>query len=261
MHHHYIDQYAQGRSPIHRLDARAKVLAVLAYSAVLISFGRYEVAALAPLAVLPLAMLWLSGVPVTFALKRAAMLSPLILTLCLLSPWYDRLPQAAAVGPWRFSLAGGWLTAGSVAVKFTLGMAALTALMCTTPFSLLLEALRRLGVPRLLVAQLGFLYRYIFVLIDQAQRVRRARDFRGAALAPAGRRLSAVGGIIGALFVRTLERSERVHLAMRARGYDTQTRSMDRLHWHAADVAALAAAAAYLAVCRVLLPLIARGNG
>ena len=53
--------------------------------------------------------------------------------------------------------------------------------MCTTPFALLLEAMRQLGMPRMIVVQLGFLYRYLFVLIDEAMRLRRARDFRGAA--------------------------------------------------------------------------------
>ena len=51
-------------------------------------------------------------------------------------------------------------------------------MMCTTRFALLLEAMRRLGMPQVIVMQLGFLYRYIFVLIDEAMRVRRARDFR-----------------------------------------------------------------------------------
>ena len=64
MHHSYIDHFAQNDSVIHRLDARAKLLAVIAYTAVLISFDRYVVSALAPLTVAPLAMLWLARVPV-----------------------------------------------------------------------------------------------------------------------------------------------------------------------------------------------------
>jgi cobalt/nickel transport system permease protein len=250
MHHHFIDRFAQGDSPLHRLDARAKLAMLLAYSVVLISFDRHVVAGLAPMAVLPLAMLWFARVPVGFALRRVVILSPLVLMLVLMSPLYDRVPYSAALGPWQFAVRGGWLTAADIAVKFALGVLALTAVMCSTPFSLLLEAMRRLAVPRIVVLQLGFLYRYLFLLMDEAMRVRRARDFRGAALAPVGRRMAATGGVIGALFVRTLDRSERVQLAMAARGYRGELHSLDRLHFAGRDVEFLLVAAAYLAACR-----------
>ncbi len=250
MHHHFIDRFALGDSPIHRLDARAKLVAVLAYTLVLISFDRYVVAGLAPMAVFPLALLWFAGVPVWFALRRLAILSPFILMLALMSPIYDRAQHLAAFGPWCYRVSGGWLTAADVAIKFACGVLALTAMMCSTRFALLLEAMRRLGVPQLIVMQLGFLYRYVFVLIDEALRVRRARDFRGAALAPVGRRLGAVGGVIGTLFVRTLDRSERIHLAMAARGYRGEPHNLSRLCFTLSDGLFLAAVFVYLAICR-----------
>ena len=258
MHHSYIDHFAQDDSVIHRLDARAKLLAVIAYTAVLVSFGRYVVADLAPLAVAPLAMLWLAGVPVWYALRRVLLLCPFIAMLCLLSPLYDRGLHAVAFGPWQFTVTGGWLTAANIAVKFALGILALTALICTTPFPLLLEAMRRLRMPKLLVMQLGFLYRYIFVLIDEAMRIRRARDFRGAARAPVARRLAAVGGIIGSMFLRTIQRSERIHVAMCARGYRGEPHSLSRLTFTAADAAVLLAVAAYLTACRWAYPFLMR---
>ena len=254
MHHAYIDRFAQGDSPVHRLDARAKLLAVLAYSVLLISFGRYELSGLAGMTVLPLALLWAGGVPTWFALRRVAVLSPFILMLCLASPLYDRLPQPAGLGPWRWQVAGGWLTAGNVAAKFALGVLALTALTATTPFASLLEAMRRLGAPRAVVMQMGLLYRYIFLLIDQAMRVRRARDFRGSARAPAWRSLSAGGGIVAALFVRTLDRADGVQLAMSVRGWTGQPHGLRRLSFRAADAAFLATVAAYLAAARWAYP-------
>lgn len=254
MHHGHVDRFAQGDSPIHRLDARAKFLAVLAYTAVLVSFDRYTVAALVPMAVAPVAALWLARIPMTFALRRVLILSPFIAMLCLLSPLYDQAPHAVAFGPWRFAVSGGWLTAASVAGKFTLGVLALTALTCTTPFGLLLEGLGRLGVPKLLVMQLGFLYRYLFVLMDEAMRVMRARDFRGAKRAPWRRRLRAVGGIIASLFLRTLERSERIHTAMGARGYRGEFHGLRQLHLGLADGLLLAGVAGYLLACRWVYP-------
>ncbi|MGA2266737.1 MAG: cobalt ECF transporter T component CbiQ [Phycisphaerae bacterium] len=254
MHHHHLDRFAHLDSPVHRLDARAKFLAAVAYTVTVISFDRYAVGVLAPLAIGPVVLLWLGGVPLGFALRRAAILCPFIATLALFSPLYDRLPHAVAFGPWAFQIAGGWLTAADVTLKFTLGVLALTALVATTPFALLLEALRRMGTPRMLVVQLGFLYRYIFVLIDEAMRTRRARDFRGAAAAPAGRRLAATGGVIASLFVRTLDRSDRIHAAMLARGYQGEPHSLSRLRFTLTDAAFLILAAAYLAACRWVWP-------
>jgi cobalt/nickel transport system permease protein len=158
MHHHFIDRFAMGDSPVHRLDARAKLLAVLGYTVVLISFRRDAVAGLAPLAVLPLTLLWFARVPVWFAVRRVLILSPFILMLVLMSPFYDRAPQAVTLGPWHYTVSGGWLTAADVSIKFALGVMALTALMCSTRFALLLEALQRLGLPQVVVMQLGFLY-------------------------------------------------------------------------------------------------------
>lgn len=250
MHHNYVDQFAHGNSTVHRLDARAKLLAVLAYTTVLISFDRYEIVGLAPMFLLPLVGLYAGRIPAAFAVKRLLILSPFIAMLCLASPLFDSRAHALGIGPWHVAVAGGWLTAGDIFLKFALGVLALTAMMCTTPFALLLEAMRKGGMPKLLAMQLGFLYRYIFVLIDQAMRVRRARDFRGAAVAGASRRLAAVGGIVGSLFVRTLERSERIHVAMCARGYRGEPHSLEQLRFTSADAIFLAAVAIYLALCR-----------
>lgn len=256
MHHSYIDRFSQGDSPVHRLDARAKLIATIAYTIVLVSFDQYVVSSLAPLVIAPLVMLWWSGVPVWFALRRVLLLSPLIAMVCLLSPLYDRTMMVAEFGPWSFAVGGGWITAGSIAIKFTFGVLALTAITSTTPFALLLEAMRRCGVPRPLVQQLAFVYRYIFVLIDQAMRSRRARDFRGSARAPVTRRLRAGGGIIGSLFIRTIERSERIHTAMSARGYTGEFHALSQLKFRPADAWFLAAMVVYLASCRWIYPAI-----
>jgi cobalt/nickel transport system permease protein len=209
--------------------------------------GRQEVASLAPFAVGPVAILLIAHVPVRFALRRVVLLSPLILALAAAQPLLLRQPVEVHFGPWHYSLAAGWLAAGSLALRFALGLIALTALMSTTPFSSLLAALRSFHLPRTLVMMLGFVYRYLFVLLDEGMRLRRSRDFRGARLAPARQRLAAVGSVIGALFVRTLDRSNRVHLAMASRGFDGTPRPLNHPHLHVTDVAFLIGAGVYSA--------------
>ena len=109
-------------------------------------------------------------------------------------------------------------------------------------------------MPGTLVMLLGFLYRYLFVLIDEAMRVRRGRDFRGAARAPLARRLAAVGGVVGNLFVRTLDRSDHIQTAMTARGYRGQAHDLSTLRFRWWDGVFLPGVAGYLVVCRWLVP-------
>lgn len=105
----------------------------------------------------------------------------------------------------------------AVGVKTSLCLAAATALTTTTPFSALLEVLRNLRVPSLLVTVLGLTYRYLFVLREEMTRMRRARQSRTFLQ---GRRIewSLLASVTARLFVRASDRAERIYRAMLARG-------------------------------------------
>jgi cobalt/nickel transport system permease protein len=117
----------------------------------------------------------------------------------------------------------------------------------------LLWALGALRMPKSLVAVIGFMYRYLFVMADEALRMLRARSAR-APRAPDGRRPSVVwqgrvaGAMVGSLFLRALDRSERIYAAMLSRGYDGHMRTMQRFQMGSVDwmilVGMLVAAAA-----------------
>lgn len=110
--------------------------------------------------------------------------------------------------------------------KNSLAFMMMLVLAGTTPFFKLLSAMRRLGVPRTLVTTLQFMYRYLFVLGEELERMltaRRARSF-GSRGVPGWGLLT---GMIAMLFLRTFERGERVHAAMLARGWDGTSRGLD----------------------------------
>lgn len=99
----------------------------------------------------------------------------------------------------------------------------------TTPFHDLVDGLRELRVPRILIAIIGFMYRYLAVMTDEAGRMMRARAARSAAPRGGGGgtlawRASVTGRMVGSLFLRSYERSERVFAAMQARGFDGEFR-------------------------------------
>ena len=120
----------------------------------------------------------------------------------------------------------------SVFIKSWVSVTAAVLLTTTTPALALLAALRTLKLPEILVAVVMLMYRYLFVLVEEAQRMLRARAARSATLGSGSGgslvwRARSAGGMAGSLFVRTLDRSERIYMAMLARGYDGEIRQQN----------------------------------
>jgi cobalt/nickel transport system permease protein len=235
----FLERYQPGDSLVHRFDPRVKVVVALvliggialtpnhawpAYPALWTLTG--GVAALAGLNVGHLARR--GGVALPFALAAL----PLLFTV----PGDTFVPVAgipiSQPGLARFVaiLLKSWL---SVQVALVLAM--------TTPFADLLWALGSLRVPGTLIAILSFMYRYLFTLREEAERLNRARAARSASSGkhPSGGsmiwRAKVAGGMVGNLFLRSYERSERVYAAMLARGYHGQMRILTppALAWQA----------------------------
>jgi cobalt/nickel transport system permease protein len=122
--------------------------------------------------------------------------------------------------------AEGLVRFASIVVKSWVSVQAAILLAAITPFADLLWGMRELRVPKALVAIVGFMYRYLFVLGDEALRLMRARAARSAVPAAGGRaggglvwRGRVAGGMVGNLAMRAFERSERIYDAMVARGF------------------------------------------
>jgi cobalt/nickel transport system permease protein len=242
--HSYLDELSQRDSPIHRLEARAKLLGAmtLILAAVLLPpertwpFGVY-------LAVLA-ALVALARLPLAAVLKRASALGPLIFTAVVLLPFTragdGTVGAVIPLGVLRVHLyRAGLLAAKSLLLKSLISALSMIVLVSTTPFSRLLQAMERLRFPRLLLAIVAFLYRYLFLLLGEFLRLTRAARSRNWEAGPLRVRLRATGGIVGSLFLRTYSRGERVYTAMLARGFDGRFRSLTETSLAVRDVAAL----------------------
>jgi cobalt/nickel transport system permease protein len=224
--------YQRGSSPIHRMDARVRLLLALGF---ILSLS------LAPVGALPAYVLYLSaaatavriaGLSYRWVLKRSLIALPFALAAAPLvftgpSPleqitlWSDFQIAVSPAGAVRFA---------SIALKSWISVQAAIVLSATTSLNGLLSALRDLRLPPLLISVIGLMLRYLFVIRDEALRLLRARSSRSALLPihqpprrPGGSipwRAKQAGGMAGSLFLRSLERSERVHSAMLARGYN-----------------------------------------
>lgn len=208
VHHH-------GHSILHRAPAHAKILATVAFVLAVVAtpagvFWPYA----AYLAVL-LVTLAISQVPAAYLLKRMIVEVPVLVFAAWLP--FVATGERVTVAGWSVSSAGLIASAGLVA-KATLGVLAALLLGATTEVRDLLEGLRRLRVPSPLVEIMGFMARYVQVVSADLGRMRIALLSRGFdPRSPA--HWPIVARSLGALFVRSYERGERVHVAMMSRGY------------------------------------------
>jgi cobalt/nickel transport system permease protein len=123
----------------------------------------------------------------------------------------------------------------TILIKGCLAIVSVAWLVFTTPFNRLLQAMRALKIPQVVVAVLAFLFRYLDIMADESLRIRRARIARSA-----GKKLRwsarSTGGLVGILFLRALDRAERVHRAMCARGFDGEMRTLTLLKMKPSDL-------------------------
>ena len=155
--------------------------------------------------------------------------------LALTSLWYDRTPTTIMFGPFQWHCTVGWLKCLTLTLKFVGSMLALIALISTTRFSDLLRVLQHWRVPEILVIQLGFLYRYIFVLIDKALHTIQARTMRTLKRQTAKQELRIGTAMIGSVLVQSLDTSTHITQAMEARGFSGQWHSPRHFHTKTAD--------------------------
>lgn len=230
-----FDRYQTGASLVHQLDPRVKVVVTLLFilSNALLPDGAW----LAALAAWGMVLLGgrLAGLSPGYLVKRSFIVIPFTLaavTLVFTEP-------GSAVATWRWGTRtitvsdAGLIRFASILVRSWLSVQMAILLTAVTRFPDLMHALLHLRVPHILISIIGFMYRYLFVLADEATRLLRAREARSARPISGGGggslrwRAGVAGSMVGQLFLRSYERSDRVYNAMVARGYQGRLLTMN----------------------------------
>ena len=164
-----------------------------------------------------------SKIPLLLLFKRALIEIPFIF-FAILMPFFG-------TGE-KFEIAGielyreGLLAGTSIVVKGTLGVLAAVILSTTTTAREILRGLERLKLPAVMVQIASFMLRYVNVISDEMERMKVARESRGF-VATGIKHWKVLATSAAALFIRSYERGERVHLAMLSRGFDGNLPSLD----------------------------------
>ena len=220
--------YTYRRSSVHQLDARVKLVFALAF-VICLSLTPYRAwPAYVLFLAVSLSAALLSHLGIPFVLKRALLAAPFFLAaapLVFTGP-PPHVPVALLPGLQMAYSPEGAGRVASIAIRSWIAVQAAIILAATTRFSDLLLAMQQLKVPKLFVAIIGLMWRYLFVISDEVVCMLRARASRSATAPGTHRaggtlywRAQVAGGMAGSLFIRSLERADRVHAAMLSRGY------------------------------------------
>jgi len=202
MRHDFFDRFSRLDSSIHHLPSSLKLL---------FSFGIIFTTVIVPVYyqwvffvffTILILVSFMSKIPWRFIGGRILFLEPFALGIAVLSLFQHN----------------GFAIFLSILIKSTLCLFTIILFSNTTPFSEILVIFRRIGIPALLITILALTYRYLFVLIDEAVRLRRARDSRMFVIRRSRIWLS-LTSLMGQLFIRSTERSERIYTAMISRGW------------------------------------------
>ena len=196
-HHH-----SHSDSAVHRLPAIVKLGLAFVIVVVTVLMPIQRIGWFVGIAGMLVLTALLSRIPILFLAKRLLVLSPFVLGVALINAFQP-------------STRGTWVGVG---VKSSLCLFTVILVANATPFNKILRVLQTVRVPSLLITTIALMHRYLFVLADEAERMRRARASRTFAR---GRHFQwrTLASVVGQLFIRATERAERIYDAMCARGW------------------------------------------
>jgi cobalt/nickel transport system permease protein len=213
MHHSFIDKYSELKSPIHEITPGVKIAVFLLFIIMIVLAPPSKMGQFAGFLAMLSVAVFISKVPPLYILKRSLLVLPFVVFVAVTAPFQSHNPYKD-----YFAV---------IFLKSWLSAAALTLLSATTAFPDFLKGMESLKVPKIMITLLSFMYRYVFVLMDEVMRMETARDSRYFG-GHYRRQVKAYAGMIGSLFIRTYERAERVYQCMAARGFNGRMNSLNR---------------------------------
>ncbi len=232
------EPFARGNSPLHHLDPRVKLAAAAAYAVVVALLGDLRVLG---------AALAISGGLVVLArldgprfLRRLLAANVFIVFLWIFLPWSVPGRALWSLGPLAVTAEGVRLSL-LISMKCNAILAAMTALLATSPLHDLAGAMGRLGAPKKLLVVFYLCLRYLHIIHDESLRLRQAAAVRGFVPRTSLRAYRTYANFLGSLLVRSDERATRVYSAMLCRGFGGSFPALSARRARASDLAAGAA--------------------
>lgn len=210
---HKLQEQAQLSTPLTSLHPLAKLLMTMAYIVTLMSLGKYALFKLLVLASYPLLGFYWGRISLSQALWRLRLILPLVACVGIANPFFDK----QIIYICGFALQAGYISFLTLMLKGVLAVLASYLLIATTTIEQICHALRLLRLPKLLVTQLLLSYRYLTLLLEQADTIAQAYALR--APKQKGVHFKVWGSLAGQLLLRSIDRANNLYDSMMLRGY------------------------------------------
>ncbi len=206
MRHSFLDKYSNLITPVHNLSTDIKIIISLSFIFLLSTLPINLLIWIFPIGLtVQFTIIYISKIPVLYIIKRALLISPLVLPVILLNTFFKN--------------SGGLEISIIFTLRAFLSIITLLLLLSTTKFYSILKTLGKWKFPNILIIILSFMYRYFFLLQDELERMIRSLKLRSCNIKKT-LLFRYYTNIIGILFIKSYDRAERVFQAMELRGYE-----------------------------------------
>jgi cobalt/nickel transport system permease protein len=221
----YVEDLSNKRGLMQAINPLAKLIAIIAM--IVASLFIFNLASIAILCIIPIALAISSRISLKHFFLRTAFVTALAAAISILTIFitHGTPVWSASICGWNVAITVEGITKAAVfTIRVWFCVASLITLILSTGFEKLLELLSTLRVPTTIVHLFSLTYRYFFVSIHEAQSVLIAKEARTYLHKKTinMQALKGLGAVVSTLFIRTYERSERVYLSMKARGFDLE---------------------------------------
>ncbi len=211
---HVLDEMAERDTGINQVHPLVKLIVTVVYITCAVSFDKYNLLGLLPFLIYPLILFELAGISIKSCIKKLKVVLPLVCFIGLFNPVFDHTPLFK-IG--NIIITGGIISMVTLIMKGTYALMASFLLVATTGIEKICYALKLLHLPSIIVTQILLTYRYITVLLSEANAVFQAYSLR--APRENGVKYKIWGSLIGQLLFRSMDRAGNLYDSMLLRGF------------------------------------------
>lgn len=228
---HRMDEIACRDQWVNKIHPLVKLFLSVYYIILVVAFDKYDLAGLLGMVIYPIAGFILSELSLWDSIKRLKIVLPLVCIVGLFNPLFDREVLFKAGG---FIFTTGMLSMITLMLKGIFSVLASYLLIATTSIDKICHALRLLHIPAVIVTQIMLMYRYISLLLEEAERITQAYSLR--APGQKGIHFKVWGSLAGQLLLKSMDRAETVYESMCIRGYKGEFNYSEKQRVNGGDI-------------------------
>ncbi len=208
------------------IDLRAQLISTLFFLVAMLSLPILDINSLILFIIFPIIECSYSSISYVKIIKRSTIVIPFVFLIGIFNPIFD---QRVVLKIFDINITAGWISFISIIFRAMLSTQVVLILIYRSGFNNICHSFQHLGVPSIFTNQLMFAYHYIFIMVQEALSMQRARKARG--YGNNNYSFKMWGVIVGQLLLRTMDRASMIHKAMLSRGFSGHIETKNIMKW------------------------------